>query len=81
MGSLSAGLHAALRDSAEIPSLPYEAANTLLHTLRKTKEESMQRIYAILTVAFGVPCSLTAHFTYEYKDKGGNAHSHSAIVL
>jgi len=56
MGSLSAGLHAALRDSAEISSLPYEAANiALLHTLRKTKKESMRRIYAILTVAFGVP--------------------------
>ena len=69
-------LHAALRSSPEISSLPYEAANTaLLHVLRKKKEEFMQEIYNILTVALGVPPLPDQPFTYEYKDKDGKAHA------
>jgi len=69
-------LHAALRASPEILSLPYEAANTaLLHTLRKKKEEFMQEIYNILTIALGVPPLPDRPFTYEYQDKDERAHS------
>jgi len=69
-------LHAALRSSPEISSLPYEAANAaLLDCLRKKKEEFMQEIYNILTVSLGVPPLPDCPFTYEYKDKNEKAHS------
>ena len=69
-------LHAALRSSPEISSLPYEAANTaLLNCLRKKKEEFMQEIYNILTVSLGVPPPPDRPFTYEYKDKNEKAQS------
>ena len=67
-------LHAALRSSPEISSLPYEAANTALFgCLRKKKEEFMQEIYNILTVSLGVPPPPDRPFTYEYKDKNEKA--------
>jgi bleomycin hydrolase len=67
-------LHAALRASPELLSLPYEAACAArLDALREKKEACMQEIYNILTVALGVPPLPDRVFKYEYTDTTGRA--------